>query len=84
MYLNPYQNLALSYCKKANILHTNYMNLIDFYEHFCEETDEKKNVFNILEYFIYKLRKKDTDILDRKLLEMIEPELLKAIYDNID
>jgi hypothetical protein len=84
MYLNPYQNLALSYCKKANILHTNYMNLIDFYEHFCEESDEKKNVFNILEYFIYKLRKKNTDILDRKLLEMIEPELLKAIYDNID
>jgi hypothetical protein len=84
IYLNPYQNLALSYCKKANILHSNYSNLIDFYENFCEGSDEKKNIINILEYFIYKLRKRDTDILDKRLLEMIEPEILKAIYDNID
>ena len=84
IYLNPYQNLALGYCKKPNILNKNSSNLIDFYDNFCEGLDKKKNVIQILEYFIYKIRKQDMDILDKKLLEMIEPEILRAVFDNID
>ena len=73
-----FQNLTLKYCKKANILNTNLTNLIDYNENFLAN-DERHNIVKLIQYFANKIKNQDADQVDKKLLEMIEPEIIKTI-----
>ena len=68
----------MKYCKKANILNTNLTNLIDYNENFLAN-DERHNIVKLIQYFANKIKNQDADQVDKKLLEMIEPEIIKTI-----
>jgi len=83
LFLNSHQNLCLKYCKKANILNTNLTNLIDYNEIF-QENGKKQNIITLIHYFVNLIRSKKADSIDKKLLEMLQPEILTAIIDLIE
>ena len=77
--LNSFQNLSLKYCKKPNILNFNSNNIIDKNEQILGG-DDKNNLLSLLKYFLEKIQTNSADNIDKKLLEMLEPELLNIIY----
>jgi hypothetical protein len=83
LFLNSHQNLCLKYCKKANILNTNLTNLIDYNEIF-QENGKKQNIITLIHYFVNLIRSKKAESIDKKLLEMVQPEILTAIIDLIE
>jgi hypothetical protein len=83
LFLNPYQTLALRYSKKANIFHINFNNVVDFYEKFCYSKDDQVNINEVMNYFTGKLQAKNMDLMDQKLLELLDGDLKKAILLNV-
>ena len=83
LFLNSYQNLSLKFCKKINILNRNLTNLIDYNECF-KGNSKRDNIIIVIKYFLEKIKTKKADELDKKLLEMIQPEILSSIFDLLE
>jgi hypothetical protein len=83
LFLNPYQSLSLRYSKKPNIFNVNLTNVIDYYERFCNSNNHSDNINKIMDYFTEKIKNKTLDMMDQKILEIIDGDLKKAILMSV-
>ena len=82
MFLNPFQVLSMRYMKKPNISNVNVSNVVDFYECFTNDKNDVANVQKIIDYFEEKIKTDSLDIMDKKILELLDPEIKKTILLN--
>lgn len=82
LFLNPFQALCMRYLKKPNISNINITNVIDFYEKFTTEKSDRNNIQKIIDYFEEKINNNNLDIMDKKLLELLDPEIKKTIVES--
>jgi hypothetical protein len=83
LFLNPYQSLSLRYSKKANIFNINLNNVIDYYERFCNTNDHEENIKKVMSYFSEKIKTKTLDLMDQKILELLDGDLKRAILMSV-
>jgi hypothetical protein len=79
LFLNPYQSLAAKYTKRPNIFNISMTNVVDYYDYFCNSNNQTRNINKIIEYFSEKIKNNTLDETDKKLLEILDEDIKRAI-----